>query len=138
MDFKKDLEASRRWAREEFSNIPVELLKRAYGDWAEDIEIVAPTFDDWWEENKDDYEGEMEGLEAYEEMYPKYPMWGWAFVPDDASDEEWIGLHADEIAELGFIVYWAKEIGHYLGIDGAGYDFYTSHWLPLYRLRFKS
>lgn len=27
------------------------------------------------------------------------------------------------------------KLGIYIGIDGAGYDFYESHWIPLYTVR---
>ena len=68
------------------------------------------------------------------------PMWGtlWAF--GDSIDNEWLrgeylgnGLQA--MADCGFRIYEQEDYGYIFGIDGAGYDFYESHWIPLYRAR---
>lgn len=29
----------------------------------------------------------------------------------------------------------SEDYGYLIGIDGAGYDFYKAHWLPLYKAR---
>lgn len=65
------------------------------------------------------------------------PMWGtmWAF--DSVCDEHWLE-EMDGIAlmsKCGFRVYEHDEWGYFFGIDGAGYDFYEQHWLPLYNAR---
>jgi len=129
-----ELEACKLWVQRDFSSIPTDLLVKAYGV-GDEIDVVAPTFEDWWEENKDDYEDEDEGWDSYYNDVGKYPMWGYVFVPDDGCDERWIKENAEEIAKLGFTVYYTDELGHYLGVNGAGYNFYEAHWLPLYRLR---
>lgn len=65
------------------------------------------------------------------------PMWGtlWAF--GERIDEWWLeeggGLQA--LADCGFRIYEQEDYGYLFGIDGAGYDFYESHWIPLYRAR---
>lgn len=65
------------------------------------------------------------------------PMWGtlWAF--SDSCEEYWLeeldGLQA--MANCGFRVYEQEDYGYIFGIDGAGYDFYEAHWLPLYEAR---
>ena len=32
-------------------------------------------------------------------------------------------------------MYESGEFGYFFGIDGAGYDFYECHWIPLYKAR---
>ena len=66
-----------------------------------------------------------------------FPMWGtmWQFY--DVCDEEWIEYKENQrkMAECGFRIYQSKEFGYFFGIDGAGYDFYKKHWIPLYKIR---
>jgi hypothetical protein len=139
----KEVDACRLWVQRDFSMIPTTLLEKAYErDYYDEIQILAPTFDDFKKEYREDNGCEQECdeccdecLEIYEQYNPKIPMWGWVFSPDDPCDQKWIRKHADKVAECGFIVYETDEIGVYLGVDGAGYDFYESHWLPLYRAR---
>lgn len=40
------------------------------------------------------------------------------------------------MADCGFRIYESDDFGGYIfGIDGAGYDFYDAHWIPLYKAR---
>jgi len=139
-------EACELWVRRDFSMIPVSLIEKAYrDDYYDEIEILAPTLEDYREEYKKDNDDcvsdcdecgwDDECLISYQENNPRISMWGWVFVPDDPCDQEWIREHASIVAECGFIVYETDEIGVYLGVNGAGYDFYEAHWLPLYRAR---
>jgi len=80
---------------------------------------------------RDDFEVERESV---------LPMWGtlWAF--DEGIDDEWLdgevlGSHVQEMADCGFRIYESEDYGHIFGIDGAGYDFYSEHWIPLYKVR---
>lgn len=65
------------------------------------------------------------------------PIWGtlWAF--DDSADIYW--LESDEgiaaMSDCGFRVFYHDDFGYFFGIDGAGYDFYDAHWIPLYLAR---
>jgi len=61
-------------------------------------------------------------------------MWGTHWCPN-GWDQDWFRDNAKAVAACGFVVYESDETGILLGIDGAGYDFYEAHWLPLYRLR---
>lgn len=68
------------------------------------------------------------------------PMWGtmWAF--GDSIDNDWLGgmfgeNNIQKMADAGFRIYRSEDWEYIFGIDGAGYDFYESHWLPLYRAR---
>ncbi len=62
------------------------------------------------------------------------PLWGtlWAFKNEP--DNKWIkeegGLEA--MARCGFRIFEQEDYGYIFGIDGAGYDFYKAHWIPLY------
>lgn len=70
----------------------------------------------------------------YDEMEYGLPMWGWLWNPENI-DEWWIKENLQEIADCGFRIYESDEVGIMIGIDGAGYDFYESHWIPLYKAR---
>lgn len=65
------------------------------------------------------------------------PMWGsmWSF--DDWTDNYWLenkgGIQL--MSDCGFRIYHSEEFGYFFGVDGAGYDFYESHWIPLYEAR---
>lgn len=65
------------------------------------------------------------------------PMWGTMWSFGDSCDNWWLeerdGIRV--MSECGFRVYESEEFGYFFGIDGAGYDFYESHWVPLYRAR---
>jgi hypothetical protein len=54
------------------------------------------------------------------------------FHPECLLDEEWITDNIEKVEECGFLVYYSEETGILLGVDGAGYDFYSNHWIPLY------
>lgn len=81
--------------------------------------------------HENDFEVERDGL---------LPMWGymWAFgesIDDDWIDSEWCSDGLQALADCGFRVYESEDYGHIFGIDGAGYDFYEAHWIPLYKAR---
>lgn len=65
------------------------------------------------------------------------PMWGTMWSMGDSADDYWLeeldGIKL--MSECGFRVYEHDEFGYFFGIDGCGYDFYESHWCPLYRAR---
>ena len=145
------LEACRSWVERDFSLIPTSLIEKAYfgeNRCGEEIEVLAPSFERFKEEykkenciEKEDEDDPCEWCrvescrEAYDENTPKIPMWGYVFVPQNPLDAEWIKENAEKVAELGFIVYETDEIGVFLGINGAGYDFFQHHWVPLYNAR---
>ena len=65
------------------------------------------------------------------------PMWGTMWSFGDSLDEYWLE-ELDGIAQMsdcGFRIYKSEEFGYFFGIDGAGYDFYEQHWIPLYEKR---
>ena len=102
-----NLDKLKKWVDCNFSTIPVMLLEKAYRD--DEITILSGG--------------------------PAFPMWGYVFVPDDPFLSDLIKKNAKKVyKKTGFIVYETDEIGVYLGVDGAGYDFYEAHWLPLYNM----
>jgi len=133
-----ELEACKLWIDRDFNSIPQALVKKAFEEDWENIEILAPTLEAWIKAYGEDYEDEEEAEDAFyesEERFP-FPMWGWYFQPSDPLDADWFEEHAEEVyLKCGVCVYCTDETGIMLGINGAGYNFYDSHWLPLYRLR---
>lgn len=67
----------------------------------------------------------------------RLPMWGTMWSFGDGCDDYWLDeLNGIRImSDYGFRVYEHDEWGYFFGIDGAGYDFYAEHWIPLYRER---
>lgn len=65
------------------------------------------------------------------------PMWSTMWSFGDNCDDYWIDEYDGirKMSECGFRIYQSEEFGYFFGIDGAGYDFYESHWIPLYRKR---
>lgn len=65
------------------------------------------------------------------------PMWSTMWSFKDICDTDWLetkeGLQA--MSECGFRIYETDNGDYYFGIDGCGYDFYESHWIPLYKAR---
>lgn len=59
----------------------------------------------------------------------------WSFGDD--IDNWWLdecgGLQ--KMSDCGFRIYRHEEWGYFFGINGAGYDFYEEHWIPLYKAR---
>lgn len=78
------------------------------------------------------------GREDFEVEYDGgLPMWGWMWQFGDSADDWWLdeGDGIKAMSECGFRVYFHDEFGYFFGIDGAGYDFYEVHWIPLYKAR---
>ena len=106
-------DAVKLWVDRDFSNIPTALIKKAFNNNFEELELLS---------NK-----------SPELDYPA--CWGWMFHPECSLDEEWIRCNIDEVEECGFLVYDSDETGILLAVDGCGYSFYDEHWKPLYIAR---
>lgn len=156
------LEATRKWVNE-FNFLHYSLLERAYPhmDGLEELTPIPMKYicDECGTEfNEDEYtehggggdittctlcyennENTTATIEPIEDEYSKIgyglPMWGTLFNPKESLDEDWIRENLDVVAECGFRIYESDEIGILLGVDGAGYDFYEEHWVPLYKAR---
>ena len=106
-------QAVKLWINRDFSAIPTLLIKRAYKDNPEELELLSSD-------------------------YPEldYPSgWGYLFHPECSLDEQWIRENISIVQDCGILVYDTEETGILLGIDGCGYSFWESHWIPLYKAR---
>lgn len=88
--------------------------------------------------NLDDGTAVEVGADAFEvERDYTLPMWGTMWSFGDSADDYWLeemgGI--DLMSQCGFRIYESEDFGYIFGIDGAGYDFYESHWVPLYKAR---
>lgn len=84
--------------------------------------------------------GEIVQVDEYDmekDEYTWLPMWGTLWQFSNSADDWW--LEEDDgiriMSECGFRIYEHEEWGYFFGIDGAGYDFYEAHWIPLYKAR---
>ena len=154
-------EATEKWVSE-FNAIPQQLIAKAYleNDNIDDITEITPITEGdtvWSNEYQTeaevlsvDRENETAMIDVNEdedvevsihdlsrEDYYYLPMWGTMWTFGSSLDTYWIeeqgGLEV--MADCGFRIYETDELGYVFGIDGAGYDFYTDHWIPLYDAR---
>ena len=157
MKYNTIKEAAEVWVRE-MNAIPQEMVLRLMNadpdDWSE---VTRPAkynhvYDDSKNEygeiteiNDDIYSVELnngEEIECVEDDFEVcrddlLPMWGTMWSFGDNIDDYWLeeknGLEL--MSRCGFRIYQSEEFGYYFGIDGAGYDFYEDHWIPLYKAR---
>ncbi len=119
MVYETEEQAVRAWVSE-MNAIPTSVIEKLL-DAGEEISEITPYKDG-------------------EEPYAFLPVWGWMWTFGDGIDEEWatgeyLGPHIQEMADCGFRLYQSEDFRLIFGIDGAGYDFYEAHWIPLYRAR---
>ena len=71
------------------------------------------------------------------EFDERLPMWGTMWSFSHPCDIRWLeeGDGIEIMSRYGFRIYESAEFGVFFGIDGAGYDFYDKHWIPLYEAR---
>jgi hypothetical protein len=115
---KKD--AAQRWIRE-FNAIPQELL----------LLVLQADPNCIWEVTQRE--------ETDDEPMDFFPMWATMWSFGECIDNDWLE-HSDNIKRVsgcGIRVYETSipQLPYVLGIDGAGYDFYEAHWIPLYEER---
>ncbi len=86
-------------------------------------------------DNGDEVQIEESDMEA--DNYTTLPMWGTMWSFGDSADDWWLsdGNGIRIMSQCGFRIYEHEEFGYFFGIDGAGYDFYEAHWIPLYKAR---
>ena len=114
-------EAADKWISR-FSVIPKSLIEKAYSYGKfNDIEEITPTANN---------NGKTDTTDNF------LPMWGTMWMFKEYVDVCWLNEEGglQHMADCGFRVYEIEE-GYIFGIDGAGYDFYESHWIPLYKAR---
>ena len=162
MKYETKLEATREWVKE-FNAFPLGMIEKLFNadvdDWYEVTpisegcrvwsndyqemgEVTEITEDEDGNEvvkveldNGEEIETTKDDISREEDSY--FPMWGTMWQFGDSCDDWWLendnGLEI--MAECGFRIYESYEFGYFFGIDGAGYDFYEAHWLPLYEKR---
>lgn len=151
------LEATQYWVYS-FNAIPTAMIARLMTNSPEEwTEVTMPTFGDTVYVYDEDSNGTITAQveNGYEILLDNgkaitatvddftlvqnniLPCWGTMWSFGDSLDENWLenggGLKA--LSEYGFRVFYHEDFGYYFGIDGAGYDFYEEHWIPLYTAR---
>ncbi len=150
-------EATQKWVGE-FNAISQRLIEKAYGgdNFEELQELTKVGVGDyvWNNDLQGEYEilsidGERVILEDngekievnIDDIYNEnrdglLPMWGTMWTFETTLDSEWVLENLQTVSDLGFRIYEGCDDGEiYIGIDGAGYDFYEAHWIPLYKAR---
>ena len=109
-------EAARKWVGS-FNSIPYGVVCKLLEYSCDELVEITPTNID----NFDDF----------------LPIWGslWSF--DNGADIAWLEdeKNLKAMADCGFRIYEHEDYGYIFGIDGAGYDFFEAHWIPLYKAR---
>ena len=151
-------EAAQEWVRE-FNAISTDMIKKLWQiDLDEWCEVTRPSVGDRVyasefgsgeviEVNREDRQCKIElndgqiALQDEDQVEVEYddglPMWGTMWSFGNSLDTYWLE-EKDGIAvmsECGFRIFRSEEFGYFFGIDGAGYDFYEQHWIPLYERR---
>lgn len=129
----------------DFNDIRLDNIQKIFPYWFENALTVEPTNQDLSDEgynSKEMTENEIE--EAKNELMDRQReiMWSTLFEAKDNTIKDWILENYEKIiTEAGFtIIDLSKEnegeyeTGVFLGVNGAGYDFYEAHWIPLYKI----
>ncbi|WP_239740292.1 hypothetical protein [Mammaliicoccus sp. P-M59] len=148
-------QATERMVDTEINAIPQVLIEKAYfeNDNFESFRNITPLYDgqqviydnEEYTVFNSDYEGNAilthDGVQMIEvnpfeideiENRPFLPMWSTMWQTTSFLTY-WIENNMELVASLGFQIYECDDLdGLILGIDGAGYDFYEMHWIPLY------
>ena len=127
----------------DFNEVQLSNLQMTNENYWENIITVEPTDkqvkDNFGGDPPDD-EDELEEMKTEMMDEQREIMWGTLFEAKDSHLAEKIIEHQDEIInELGLIIIDERDNeaysnGLFIGVNGAGYDFYEDHWVPLYRL----
>ena len=164
MKFDTIKEACQLWVERDMNQVPMSVVEKLQmqSDYTDITEITPPAEYDHISIFSGDYAGEdgeivrCVGDDEYiveldSSKYPDpvtvvadefevqrddgLPMWGTMWEFKDMCDEQWLENNLQAVANCGFRIYESEDYGYLIGIDGAGYDFYESHWLPLYKAR---
>ena len=135
-------EATQEWVRG-FNAIPQQLIEKAYPN-LDGLEILVTERECGYCGNTEFEENEDQELicsscenksEEYAQETYDLPMWGTMWTFEESMDDDWVKENLETIRECGLWVYESDELGIIIGINGAGYDFYENHWMPLYNAR---
>jgi len=139
---------------QDFNEVQLENLNKVSPNWFEDVVSTDPTIIDlkdyFGELDKTDEEFEKahdedEIDEAKNELLDQQReiMWGTVFEAKSQHVADKILEKSDAIInDAGLTIVdvsrsddeGAYVTGVFLGVNGAGYDFFDSHWIPLYRI----
>lgn len=112
------------------------------GEYGEIVDVKNEKY--YVELDDDDETLELNGDDFELADYGELPMWGTMWSFENIIDDDWLsGEFVDEgkpsglraLSDCGFRIYESEEYGYFFGIDGAGYDFFSEHWIPLYKAR---
>ncbi len=102
-----------------------------------DESLLKPVYGDDFDDGINGREIEVPSDEVEAEHDSTLPMWGTLWSFSDSADDYWLeemdGI--EQMSKCGFRIYESDDFGYVFGIDGAGYDFYEAHWIPLYKAR---
>ena len=129
----------------DFNDIRLDNVQKIFPNWFENALTVEPTnqalkdsgyYPTMMTENQID-EAKNELMDQQREV-----MWSTLFEAKDNTIKDWILENQEKIiTEAGFtIIDLSREnegeyqTGVFLGVNGAGYDFYEAHWIPLYKI----
>lgn len=156
-------EATYLWVNKDTSRVPLSVVEKLceYSDYNDFIEVTPPSINDRvYLFDNGDY-GKITGyatndngngvytviLDSNEKIKitdsndfevfhgSHFPMWGTMWTFNDSCDADWLENNMQLMANCGFRIYESEDYRYVFGIDETGYDFYESHWIPLYKAR---
>ena len=129
---------------EDFNDIRLENVQRIFPNWYEETLTVEPTDKEvLYNYNKKSMtEDELEDAKMEMMDTQREVMWGTLFEAKNKFVAEDIIDNSDAIiSDAGFTIIDLSrenegeyETGVFLGVNGMGYDFFDSHWIPLYKI----
>ena len=142
------LEACREWVNS-FNAIPQSIIERVYKEDIDELDELTPVIVGdtiWCDDLQDEFEiksidystdnavitdenneeFEVNTCNIYVDHDSWLPMWGTMWTLSSI-DEQWIKDNRAKVVQCGFRIFESDELGVFIGIDGAGYDFYEAH-----------
>ena len=140
-----DLDIVKSRISSDFNDIRLENLQKVFPYWFENTLTVEVTDEDIQNEGyevEDMDENQIDDARSEIENQQREVMWGTLFEAKDNTIKDWILDDYEKIiTEAGFTIIDLSrenegeyETGVFLGVNGAGYDFYDQHWIPLYKI----
>ena len=142
---RNDLDIVKSRISSDFNDIRLENLQKVFPYWFENTLTVEVTDEDIQNEGyevEDMDENQIDDARSEIENQQREVMWGTIFEAKDNTIKDWILNDYEKIiTEAGFTIIDLSrenegeyETGVFLGVNGAGYDFYDQHWIPLYKI----
>ena len=140
-----DLDIVKSRISSDFNDIRLENLQKVFPYWFENTLTVEVTDKDIQNEGyeiEDMDENQIDDARSEIENQQREVMWSTLFEAKDNTIKDWILDDYEKIiTEAGFTIIDLSrenegeyETGVFLGVNGAGYDFYDQHWIPLYKI----